>query len=73
MPATQRSAVHAVQREPIRRAVLPFAFNLIPDPSTSLAIERVYAGLATLDIPEQDLVTQYGPCVTILVVEDRVR
>ncbi len=52
---------------------MPFAFNLIPDPSTSLAIERVYAGLATLDIPEQDLVTQYGPCVTILVVEDRVR
>ncbi len=52
---------------------MPFAFNLTLDPGTSLEIERVYAGLAMLDIPEQDLITQYGPCVTILVLGDRVR
>ena len=56
-----------------KRAILPFAFNLTLDPKTSLEIERIYAGLATLDIPERDLVTQYGPCVTILVAGDRVR
>lgn len=32
----------------------------------------MYASLAALDIPERDLITQYGPCVTILVVGDRV-
>lgn len=52
---------------------MPFAFNLILDPQTSLEIERVYASLATFGIPERDLITQYGPCVTILVVGDRVR
>jgi hypothetical protein len=52
---------------------LPFAFNLTLDPNTSLEIERVYASLAALDIPERDLITQYGPCVTILVVGDHVR
>lgn len=55
------------------RAVLPFAFNLALDLKTSLEIERVYAGLAALGVPERDLITQYGPCVTILVVGDRVR
>ena len=53
-------------------ANLPFAFNLVLDPQTSLEIERLYAGLAALGIPERDLITQYGPCVTILVVGDRV-
>ena len=52
---------------------MPFAFNLTFDPKTSLEIERLYAGLAALDIPKHDLITQYGPCVTILVVNDRVR
>lgn len=52
---------------------MPFAFNLTADPETSLEIERLYANLATLNIPERDLITQYGPCVTILVVGDRVR
>ena len=51
---------------------MPFAFNLTLDPITSLEIERVYARLATLAIPHHDLVTQYGPCVTILVAGDRV-
>ena len=52
---------------------MPFAFNLTFDPKTSLEIERVYAGLSALGIPRHDLVTQYGPCVTILVAGDRVR
>lgn len=52
---------------------MPIAFNLTPDPNTSLEIERAYAGLASLHIRDQDLVTQYGPCVTVLVVADRVR
>lgn len=52
---------------------MPFAFNLTFDPKTSLEIERVYADLAALDIPKRDLITQYGPCVTILVMGDRVR
>ena len=55
------------------RATLPYAFNLTLDPQASLAIERVYASLAALAVPDEDLVTQYGPCVTILVVGDRVR
>ena len=57
----------------MKRAQLPFALNLILDPKTSLEIERVSSSLAMLKIPEQDLITQYGPCVTILVVSDRVR
>lgn len=52
---------------------MPFAFNLTFDPRTSLEIERLYRNLATLDIPERDLITQYGPCVTILVVGDHIR
>lgn len=52
---------------------MPFAFNLTANPETSLEIERLYARLATFNIPERDLITQYGPCVTILVVSDRVR
>ena len=51
---------------------MPCAFNLTLDPATSLEIERLYAVLARLGVPEQDLVTQYGPCVTLLVVSDRV-
>ena len=52
---------------------MPFAFNLTFDPKTSLEIERLYAGLVLLGIARRDLITQYGPCVTILVVGDRVR
>lgn len=52
---------------------MPFAFNLTFDPKTSLELERVYVDLAALDIPKRDLITQYGPCVTILVLGDRVR
>ena len=52
---------------------MPFAFNLTFDPETSLEIERIYAGLAALDVPKHDLIAHYGPCVTILVVGDRVR
>ena len=52
---------------------MPFAFNLTFDPDTSLEIERLYASLATLGIPKHELITQYGPCVTLLVVSDRVR
>ena len=52
---------------------MPFAFNLTLDPITSLEIERVYAQLTTLKIPNHDLVTQYGPCVTVLIVSDRIQ
>ncbi len=51
---------------------MPYAFNLTLDPVTSLQIERIYADLAELDIPDRDLITQYGPCVTILVVADDI-
>jgi len=51
---------------------VPYAFNLTLDPESSLQIERIYADLAALDIPDHDLVTQYGPCVTILVVADEI-
>ena len=51
---------------------MPYALNLTLDPATSLQIERVYASLGALGIAEQDLVTQYGPCVTILVIADSV-
>lgn len=52
---------------------MPYAFNLTLDPGTSLAVERVHTRLAALGIADQDLVTQYGPCVTIVVLSDRVR
>ncbi len=52
---------------------MPFALNLTLDPRALLEIERVYTTLAALEVPERDLVTQYGPCVTILVIGDRVR
>ena len=52
---------------------MPFAFNLTFDPKTSLEVERLYASLTALGIPKHDLITQYGPCITILVVGDRVR
>ena len=51
---------------------MPYALNLTLDTSAALAIERVSASLAALGVREQDLVTQYGPCVTILIVGDTV-
>ncbi len=51
---------------------MPYAFNLTLDPANSLQIERVYADLAALGIEDRDLVTQYGPCVTMLVVADDI-
>lgn len=51
---------------------MPYAFNLTLDVESSLQIERVYADLAALGIPDHDLVTQYGPCVTILVIADEI-
>ena len=54
------------------RRLLPYAFNLTLDPAASLQVERAYAGLSALRIPDHDLVTQYGPCVTLLVLADRI-
>lgn len=51
---------------------MPFALNLTPDPDASLDVERVLAGLSPLGVGEEQLVTQYGPCVTLLVIEDSV-
>jgi len=51
---------------------VPCAFNLTLDAATAFGIERIYAELMRLGIPEQDLMTQYGQCVTLLVVSDRV-
>lgn len=54
------------------RAPVPYALNLTLDGTCQLEIERLYAHLARLDVPDHDLVTQYGPCVTLLVLTDRV-
>ena len=51
---------------------MPYAFNLMLDAASALEIERAYAAMAAFGIPEHDLITQYGPCATILVVSDRV-
>ena len=51
---------------------MPYAINLTPDPQTALAVERAYAQMTTLDVRDDDLVTQYGPCVTLLVVADTI-
>ncbi len=51
---------------------MPYALNLTLDEACRLEIERLYARLSHLDVPEHDLVTQYGPCVTLLVLADRV-
>lgn len=49
---------------------MPYALNLTPDPEASLDVERVLAQVPGLGIDEEQLVTQYGPCVTLLVIED---
>ena len=51
---------------------MPYALNLTLDDACQLEVERLYARLSRLDVPERDLVTQYGPCITLLVVTDRV-
>jgi hypothetical protein len=51
---------------------LPYAFNLLPDPQTSLAIEALYERAGALGVQAHDLVTQYGPCVTILVAGEKL-
>ncbi len=51
---------------------MPYAFNLTLDPETSFEIEAVYARLLAFDVAEHDLVTQYGPCVTVLILGDRL-
>ena len=51
---------------------MPYALNLTLDPAAADRIERVYARLAELDIPDGDLVTQYGPCVTVMIVKGRL-
>ena len=53
-------------------ATLPYAINLMLDPEATLQVERVYASLASLNIRDDDLVTQYGSCMTILVVSDSI-
>ena len=52
---------------------MAYAFNLTLDPDTSLEIERVYARLGAFGVPDDDLITQYGPCVTLLVGSDQLR
>ncbi|MGI4952495.1 MAG: 2'-5' RNA ligase family protein [Janthinobacterium lividum] len=51
---------------------MPYALNLTLNGASRLEIERLYARLSRLDVPEHDLVTQYGPCITLLVLTDRV-
>ena len=51
---------------------MPYAINLTLDPAASMQIERTYASLAALGVRDEDLVTQYGPCVTLMVVADTV-
>ena len=51
---------------------MPYALNLTLDHEAADRIEGVYARLAGLKIPDADLVTQYGPCVTLMIVEDRL-
>lgn len=51
---------------------MPYALNLSLDADAALRIERAYASLARLGISDKELVTQYGPCVTFLVIDDSV-
>jgi hypothetical protein len=51
---------------------VPYAINLTLDPQAALAVEGAYARLGTLGVADRDLVTQYGPCVTLLVVADTI-
>jgi hypothetical protein len=51
---------------------VPFAINLTLDPESSMAIETACARLAGWGVADRDLVTQYGPCVTLLVVADTI-
>lgn len=49
---------------------MPYAFNLVLDPEAASGIERIYATLVRLGVADHDIVTHYGPCVTILVIDD---
>jgi hypothetical protein len=51
---------------------VPVAINLTLDTETALAVESAYARLTGMGVADRDLVTQYGPCVTLLVVADTV-
>lgn len=51
---------------------MPYAFNLELDDDAALQIERVYASLARLGVDDKDVVSQYGPCVTFLIVDSSV-
>ena len=51
---------------------MPYAINLKLDDKSSTDIEQVYSQLAALQVSEQDIVTQYGPCVTLLIVTEMV-
>jgi len=76
--SAERAGRHSWNDDPGERStdadglVLPYAFNLALDPETANEIERIYARLAALQVPDRDLITQYGPCVTLLVVADGV-
>ena len=49
---------------------MPYALNLRLDDGSSTGIEQMYSQLAGLQVSQHDMVTQYAPCVTILVVAD---
>ncbi len=51
---------------------MPYAINLRLDPATALEIELLQARLVAAGVPERDVVDQFGACVTLLTVSDRV-
>lgn len=52
---------------------MPFAINLTLDQESALAVDGALARLATLGVADRDMITQYGACVTLLVVDDTMR
>ena len=51
-------------------STLPYALNLTLDPTSSLEVERLYRRLVQQGVSERDIISQYGPCVTLLVMSD---
>ena len=65
-----RAPLTATQADERIAWAMPYALNLSLDADAALQIERAYASLARLGISDKELVTQYGPCVTFLVIDD---
>ena len=49
---------------------MPYALNLTLDSKSTLEVDWLYHRLVQQGVSEHDIISQYGPCVTLLVMSD---